>query len=322
MSLPIWAIQLAKKAASVFYPSLSIQRHLQENFSYPPKEKVEDFSNFLKENYFGEDYSSTDHWQHLEGRLTKFRKNYIPWIDKVYPLEGAKILEIGGGTGSMTLALAEQKSNVWSIEVDKKSIDVAEKRLETYGFEARHIHGNGDEPKKHVENNEFDIVVYPASLEHMTLAERIRSLRSCWDVLKKNGVLIVSNSPNLLWHTDTHTSYLPFFLWLPQEYALEYNAFSPRKSFSRINFANEPEESFWRWGRGVSFHDFELAFQKKAEEIDFLLPRSAFRYPGLTYYFTKNRTSRRFKSIIKKVAPKNLPDGFFEEYIDVAIKKG
>src|SRR6185295_3548288 len=49
---------------------------------------------------------------HLEGRLRLDRMKVAPWLDATRPLRGCRILEIGCGTGSSTVALAEQGAEV------------------------------------------------------------------------------------------------------------------------------------------------------------------------------------------------------------------
>src|SRR5439155_7437846 len=103
--------------------------------------------------------------------------------------------------------------------------------------------------------------VYFASLEHMTHHERPQTLRSAWAMLKPGTLLCVADTPNRLWYYDDHTALTNFFHWLPDEIAMEYAARVPRPDFNRAFLPPEPPsaEKLARWGRGVSYHDFELA---------------------------------------------------------------
>ena len=56
------------------------------------------------------------------------RYELIPWIDKTLPLRGARILEVGCGTGSATVALAEQGAEVTALDVYDEALMVAEAR--------------------------------------------------------------------------------------------------------------------------------------------------------------------------------------------------
>jgi S-adenosylmethionine-dependent methyltransferase len=71
-------------------------------------------------------------------------------------------------------------------------------------------------------------------------------------------------APNRLWFFDRHTSQLPFFLWLPDDLAYEYSSHSPRPVFKDAFGTRNPREMtpFLRWGRGVSYHELELALSE------------------------------------------------------------
>jgi hypothetical protein len=110
-----------------------------------------------------------------------------------------------------------------------------------------------------------DAVLFYAVLEHQTFGERIESLQRCWALLNVGGLLIVTDTPNRLTYGDYHTSQLPFYHVLPHDVAVAYAYRSPRAEFvESIGSAAKQgpataEESLIRWGRGVSYHDFELA---------------------------------------------------------------
>src|SRR6185369_6587985 len=82
---------------------------------------------------------------HLTVRLQLDRNNTVPWLDSVRRLSGARILEIGCGTGCSTLAFAEQGATVTSIDIDQASMDVAKLRCKLYGVEADIRYANATE---------------------------------------------------------------------------------------------------------------------------------------------------------------------------------
>src|SRR3712207_2222896 len=94
----------------------------------------------------------------------------------------------------------------------------------------------------------------------MSIPERLTSLREVWSVLRPGGILIVYETPNRLAWMDWHSFLLPFFHCLPDDLALRYAHKSPRKGFGVSGSTpNEQLESLHRLGRGVSYHEFELA---------------------------------------------------------------
>jgi hypothetical protein len=113
-----------------------------------------------------------------------------------------------------------------------------------------------------------DIVLLFAVLEHQTIRERQETLKLCWEMLRPDGLLVITETPNLLQYTDLHTSLLPFLHLLPTELYARYADRSPREGFGGC-FAKadsmslrDLDTSIMRWGRGVSYHDFELALGK------------------------------------------------------------
>ena len=107
----------------------------------------------------------------------------------------------------------------------------------------------------HFHATKFDVIIFFASLEHMTISERLLSLKGTWDMLTDEGLLVIVETPNRLWYVDSHTSFLPFFHWLPNELAFAYSKFSSRDGFRDLyNEYNETSnEHFLRRGRGGKF---------------------------------------------------------------------
>src|SRR5947207_646218 len=73
-----------------------------------------------------------------------------------------------------------------------------------------------------------------ASLEHLTLEERLQAMKRTWQMLSPGGLWCAIEIPNRLWYYDSHTSQLPFFMWLPDELAFAYSRFSPRESYRNL----------------------------------------------------------------------------------------
>jgi hypothetical protein len=64
----------------------------------------------------------------------------------------------------------------------------------------------------------FDYIIFYASLEHMTIEERMSAMRATWGMLSDGDLWCVIETPNRLWYHDGHTSLLPFYMWLPEFY--------------------------------------------------------------------------------------------------------
>ena len=258
-----------------------VPKHLLSRFKSIDKQGMDTIAASLKHNYFSpqdawfdDTYLTTeeggkDFQDHHSKRLEEFRSTLIPWLDRANHLAGKNILEIGCGTGSSTIALAEQGARVTALDVVDSSLTVARDRCRVYGLDASFENANATEVKNLFAEQEFDFIIFFAALEHMTHDERIIAMRDTWDMLPPGGLWCVVETPNRLWFYDSHTSWLPFFMWLPDDLAFKYSQFSPRKPFHDLyrEIDDQSMLDFLRRGRGVSFHEFELTM-KRAEELD------------------------------------------------------
>lgn len=177
----------------------------------------------------------------------------MPWLDSVFTLSGSSILEIGGGRGASTVALAEQGAAVTVLDVNPVAVAAATQPLQAASLAAHHLLGNAAAPPLRP-GTRFDAVIFWASFEHMTSHERRAALTAAWSLLGPTGVLVVIEAPNRLWPFDSHTSDLPFFHWLPDDLATRYSAGGLRSSVDELPAGDT--EALARLGRGVSFHDF------------------------------------------------------------------
>lgn len=260
----------------------------------------------------------------LTGRLRKFREQVIPWLDNTKRLNGSSILEVGCGTGSSTVAFAEQGAQVTAVDLDVDSLAVAEKRVSLHGLKANFVLGNGQEIDKMFKNEHFDIIIFSATLEHMTYNERVNSLKAAHSLMKSGDLLTVVETPNRLWFYDFHTALLPFYFWLPDELAFDYANRSSRNNFSEMYRDKTPEQMlhFVRRGRGVSFHDFEIAFDG-ANDIKVISCLETFRKKKFFRFVTdrlKPRGYLRYKNFIQNHGP-TFHEGFYEPWLDLIFRK-
>ncbi len=274
--------------------------------------------------YLSSDEGLNDLQDHLYRRLHAFRCTVIPWLSNARPLSGSRILEIGCGTGSSTVALAEQGADVTAIDILETSLVVAKDRCKAYDLNVSFHSMNATEAHEAFAGQHFDFIVFFAALEHMTHNERMVAMKGTWDMLPLGGLWCVIDTPNRLWHYDHHTSLLPFYSWLPDDAALLYSQFSPRSRFCEL-YRGEPDDNtrldFLRRGRGVSFHEFELTM-KRAEELDvvsslpiFLRSQTLF---GRVFWTLSN--DRRFESFLVRAGPR-IHRGFYQGSLDLIIRK-
>ena len=285
----------------------------------------------LRNNYFAgcqEGYLSTecgrnDLQNHLDIRIEMDRTIIIPWLDESRPLRDSTVLEIGCGTGSSTVALAEQGAKVTAIDVDEHSLIVASDRCQAHGVDVSFVHANATGVNRLFSDRHFNFIIFYASLEHMTIEERLSAMRGTWAMLSEGDLWCVVETPNRLWYYDDHTSLLPFTMWLPDELAFEYSRFSPRKNYRELyrDYTDESKLHFLRRGRGVSFHEFELAMKPiTALRIKSRLKRPT-RKEGILSRLRRSLSNEsRYIALLRRIAPE-IHEGFFQSSLDLIIEK-
>jgi 2-polyprenyl-3-methyl-5-hydroxy-6-metoxy-1,4-benzoquinol methylase len=312
-----------------------IPRKISERFRDIDQKGMTLIETSLKHNYFTQndawfspayvsfEKAQNDLQDHLYRRLDNFRKTVIPWLNDVKPLCGSRILEIGCGTGSSTVALAEQGADVTGIDILESSIRVAKDRCKVYDLNVNFLCANATELYKIFAGQHYDLIIFFATLEHMTHDERMIAMKNTWEMLSQGSLWCVIDTPNRLWYFDDHTSLLPFYQWLPDDLAFLYSQFSPRESFCDLyrEMNDDSTFEFLRRGRGVSFHEFELTM-KRAEALDVVSSLSIYlRSQNLLrkILLTSNQ-ERRFESFLTQVGPK-IHRGFYQRSLDLIIRK-
>jgi S-adenosylmethionine-dependent methyltransferase len=331
-SVPTWAQKLALRLLTPRAP-----RHLAARFKSVSDEGLAAVEASLRHHYFSPesfpyyagDYLATstgkeDMREHLSGRLETFRHKVVPWLNDARALDGASVLEIGCGTGSSTVALCEQGAAVTAVDIHERSLAAAQERCRAYGVAPTFVVANATQLRERFAGQAFDFILFFATLEHLTNPERVAALRDTWAMLPRGGLLGVIEAPNRLWFFDYHTGSLPFYHWLPDDLAFQYARFSPKElllSLYRASTDGQPNLAFSRLGRGVSYHEFELAI-KRAEELDVVSSLPIFlRKRKLALRLAWNVLAEsRYASFLRKVGPKIHP-GFYQRSLDLLIRK-
>ena len=305
-----------------------IPRHLSHNHIKIDSAGLQTIKSSIQTHYHrgwrSESKYSTEAYEHdltahLSGRVESDRRMVVPWLDGAKPLRNSHILEIGCGTGSSTVVLAEQGAKVVGIDLDQDALVVARDRCRVYGVEAEFHAMNATKMREAFSGHTFDFIIFFATLEHMTIAERLAALGDAWEMLPIGGLLVIVETPNRLWYYDGHTSMLPFFHWLPNELAFRYSAFSTRENFRELYREYDPpsKEHFLRQGRGASFHEFDIAI-RRARDLRVVSSLSTFQ--GMRHKPQRSIIDRRYKAILRKIYP-DLHQGFCDDTLFLIIEK-
>ena len=252
-----------------------------------------------------------------------FRERYVPWIQTVLPLAGARVLEVGSGNGSTSVCLAEPGARVDSVDMEDDGIVVAIQRAEIMGLRdrVRFHQANATEIAELFRTAQFDLIIYPASVEHMTFVERMATLSSAWSMLEPGGVLSIIDTPNRLWYFDDHTSFDNFFHWLPDDVALAYARYSTRPGLAADLEGPNGKEQLARLGRGVSYHDLMIAF---GEDPTPFYASGEWDYrreldPDWATWWSETDDGKYY-ALLRAICPQ-LPSGFLEPELAVCLRK-
>jgi 2-polyprenyl-3-methyl-5-hydroxy-6-metoxy-1,4-benzoquinol methylase len=260
--------------------------------------------------------------QRAHARLKRDRRTVIPWLNRTRRLSSSTIIEIGCGVGASTVALAEQGATVLGLDVDASRIEVARVRCAAHGVNAEFAVANAANLATSIDERARWIIFW-ASLEHMTISERLSALAAAWNLLEPGGLLTTIETPNRLWLTDSHTSDLPYFNWLPDDLAFRYSRFSPRDGFGDVyrEATDETMLQFLRRGRGVSYHEFELAIGS-ASDLDVVgcLQLERRRQNPLRAAGWRASHAGRFETLIAAAAA-GVPRAFFQPFLYLTIRK-
>ena len=271
-------------------------------------------------NYLDTSAGQQDLSNHMSGRLDEDRKTVVPWLNSLFTLNGSKIIEIGCGTGSSSIALAEQGARLVGYDIDQPSLEVAAKRCQFYGLEVEFKCESATRvAQEDIEG--ADAAIFFASIEHMTTDERIASLSRVWSHLRKGSYLVIVETPNRLWWYDYHTSHLPFFMWLPDDLAVLYSRKSPREPFNEQLASPAMADNMLRLvrlGRGISYHEFELALG----DLSGLEVSSFNRYKNRSRIrYLRWLTSRGLFEMWLRLKGPKISSAFYEFQIALAIRK-
>lgn len=278
-----------------------------------------DYFNRQPPGYLDTERGRCDLSDHLTNRVQIARSQVIPWLESVRQLQGARVLEIGCGTGSALVALAERGAQVTGVDSDEGSLRVARKRCALHGVTAELYAADVTHVPELLRGTAFDFIIFYASLEHMTHEERLGAIADTWAMLRPGDLWCLAETPNRLWHTDTHTAFLPFYHWLPDELAFKYARFSPRTNFRECydELTDERLLHFCRRGRGVSFHEFHIAlgapdaFEVVSYKNEFLARSGRQGADPL---------SASYVTLLRELAP-DVHAAFLQEHLDIILRR-
>ncbi len=261
------------------------------------------------------------------GRMEICEQQLMPWIRRSIPeLKDLAVMEIGCGTGSATVPLALSSRHVYPFDLDAETVEIAGKRcslldvgnVSPFSVDVMWTANYARNPSS-VCAAPVEVIVSYALMEHLLPMERIQLLVGAWKHLPLGGYLIVIEAPNRLYPFDWHSTQQSF-TELPDELYYLWNAFSARptippstvaRAISDIPSMNRDRS--YRFGRGVSFHEFEIALGHDAYEVVSSLDRMSMQGTVQSYIDA-------LKEQLGSLTPP-IHEGFAYPSLDLVIRK-
>lgn len=123
-------------------------------------------------------------------------------IAETYIRPGVHVLDVGCGTGTMTLLAAEKGATVVGFDVSPGMLAVAHRKIESAGLQDRiELHEMGVAGMDKLPPASFDLVVSTLVFSELSQAEREYALRHVVRVLKPGGRLAIADEvvPRSAW---------------------------------------------------------------------------------------------------------------------------
>lgn len=86
-----------------------------------------------------------------------------------------KVLEIGCGIGTTAVSFAQKNSEYTTIELSKKSLEIAKHRFDTYKLKGEFFHGNAEELSKIIPIKTFDLIYSFGVIHHTPNPDKVLS---------------------------------------------------------------------------------------------------------------------------------------------------
>jgi 2-polyprenyl-3-methyl-5-hydroxy-6-metoxy-1,4-benzoquinol methylase len=260
---------------------------------------------------------------HMGGRVETFRKRLLWQIQAFCNLKNLDILDFGCGTGSTTVMLAESDphNRVTGVDIDPASLELADMRFCHHGLseqiETRHISPIQDPGDLELPSECFDFVLLNGVLEHVVPFRTRRAvLLDVWRVLRRGGLLYISETPNLLWPTDRHTTGLPFLSWLPSRVAHRYAvAFKRHNQWSDLDSRGRRGMTFWGIVRPLKRAGMEVEVLNITRTHNRLLPAGP--PEGIRVSFQRKLATLVLQDVLAKgLTPLGVPVVAFGPFIE------
>jgi ubiquinone/menaquinone biosynthesis C-methylase UbiE len=211
---------------------------------------------------------TSHHTGKFKQRFEQARRFVAPLLQQTgRPLNKMRALEVGCGEGPKTCALAPMFKEYVGIDLDADGLAMGVANVEALNITNADLRLQEAEDLPDIlANEQFDVIFLYAVLEHLTISERLETLRLCWEALPPDGLLYIGETPNRIAPIDYHSSRLPYLNLLPPELAQHFIDRSSHESWrNRVRSEETIELGLYRNGQHVGFEEFDLSIAPPEE---------------------------------------------------------
>lgn len=185
----------------------------------------------------------------------------IPWINYVGSIKDKVVLIFGTGAGGTAVACALHVGNgkIYGVDISLSAISIATKRAEIYGVSNKmklvHMESTYPLPFK---DEFFDVVIIADVIEHI-IDERSKYIKNAFQKLKKEGLFIITGTPNILYPKDRHTTGLYFIPWMSSRSAYKYAIWRGTwKKGENLDLAGRRGTTYWNIIHWLNEYKYEV----------------------------------------------------------------
>ena len=213
--------------------------------------------------------------------------------------ENKVLLDFGCGSGASSVILGRKIKNleIIGIELNKKLLEIAEMRKKYYSLNENVSFIASEDPESLPINNPVDFILLSAVYEHLLPNERKKILKMCWQLLKKDGVIFINQTPNRWVVYENHTTNLFLINYLPDKLCYWVS-----KHFSKRNLKKFSWNQLLRMGiRGATENEIKniIAKLKTHGKLEVLKPNNLDTKNKLDLWYRSTSTFSMKSKLLK-----------------------
>lgn len=161
-------------------------------------------------------------------------------------INNLKTIEIGSGRGDLSVLLAQQGARVTLLDASDKALAQAKQRFDRLGLRAEYVQTDFMASVES-ESSRYDVSLSSGVIEHFVGAERTRSMLAHHDVLRPDGMTIISVPHAHGFSYRIWKAYLDLRGWWPYGVEIPYASREMRRRLVEAGFRHVETTAMGHW---------------------------------------------------------------------------